>query len=58
MSEQNQEQLSTNQKLLELWRGSGKEMINQLKHAKRDEKEKLQLDHAAIEQKLVKADSC
>ena len=58
MSDQNQEQSSTNQKLLELWRSSGKEMINQLKHAKPDEKEKLQLDHTAIEQKLVKADSC
>lgn len=57
MTEQNQEQLSRNQKLLELWRGSGKKMINQLKHAKPDEKEKLQLDHASIEQKLVKVDS-
>ena len=57
MSEQNQEQLSTNQKLLELWRGSGKEIINQLQHAKPDKKEKLQLDHATIEQKLVKSNS-
>ena len=57
MSNQNQEQSSTDQKLLELWRSSGKKMIDQLKHAKPEKKEKLQLDHASIEQKLVKVDS-